>query len=184
MMAVSAEAKYIGSTNKLLEVNNLNVVYYAASGTVHALTDVNITLERGQILGIAGESGSGKSTLAYAITRLLRPPAAITEGQILYYPQASSSLLDSIAVQRSLRAQKSSFSADMQATASLQAVDILQLTPNQLRAFRWNELSIVFQSAMNALNPVLDIGAQITDVLRTHRPNLSKDAQRARAIEL
>src|SRR6266567_3656578 len=88
MMAVSAEAKYIGSTNKLLEVNNLNVVYYAASGTVHALTDVNITLERGQILGIAGESGSGKSTLAYAITRLLRPPAAITEGQILYYPQA------------------------------------------------------------------------------------------------
>ncbi|MFL5628711.1 MAG: ABC transporter ATP-binding protein [Ktedonobacteraceae bacterium] len=184
MTAVSSEAKHISSTSKLLEVNNLNVVYYAASGTVHALTDVNITLERGQILGIAGESGSGKSTLAYAITRLLRPPAAVTGGQILYYPQASSRLLESAVVQRSLRRQKSSSSADMQATASPQAMDILELSSNHLRAFRWNELSIVFQSAMNALNPVLDIGTQITDVLRTHRPGMSKDAQRARALEL
>src|SRR6266566_9254194 len=76
------------SGNLLLEIRNLSVDYYAASGTVHALDDVSITLERGQILGLAGESGSGKSTLAYAITRLLRPPAAITEGQVLYYPRS------------------------------------------------------------------------------------------------
>src|ERR1700732_4117629 len=73
------------SGNVLLEIRNLSVDYYAASGTVHALDDVSITLERGQILGLAGESGSGKSTLAYAITRLLRPPAEITGGEILYY---------------------------------------------------------------------------------------------------
>src|SRR5260370_18276608 len=71
----------------LLEIRNLSVDYYAASGTVHALDNVSITLERGQILGLAGESGSGKSTLAYAITRLLHPPAAITGGEILYYPR-------------------------------------------------------------------------------------------------
>src|SRR6266704_6908456 len=75
-------------TNTLLEVKNLNVDYLAANGTVHAVTDVSFTLQRGEILGLAGESGSGKSTLAYAITRLLRPPAMITGGEILYYPRS------------------------------------------------------------------------------------------------
>src|SRR2546423_14511514 len=75
------------ASNPLLEIKNMSVDYYAANGTVHALTDVSITLERGQILGLAGESGSGKSTLAYAITRLLRPPAEITGGQLLYFPR-------------------------------------------------------------------------------------------------
>src|SRR3982074_992753 len=76
------------SGNILLEIRNLSVDYYAARGTVHALDDVSITLERGQILGLAGESGSGKSTLAYAITRLLRPPAEIIGGEVLYYPRS------------------------------------------------------------------------------------------------
>src|SRR5438093_5051439 len=75
----------------LLEVKNLNVDYLASNGTVHAVTDVSFTLRRGEILGLAGESGSGKSTLAYAITRLLRPPAVITGGEILYYPQSAGS---------------------------------------------------------------------------------------------
>ncbi|HET7638589.1 MAG TPA: ABC transporter ATP-binding protein [Ktedonobacteraceae bacterium] len=182
MTTVSSIAGHVNSANKLLEINNLNVEYYAANGTVHALTDVSITLERGQILGVAGESGSGKSTLAYAITRLLRPPAVITGGQILYYPQAGSRLLDNTSAQKNSRSQKHTNSSRVD--ASPQAMDILQLTPTQLRAFRWSELSIVFQSAMNALNPVLDIGTQIIDVLRTHRPTLNKDARRARAVEL
>jgi peptide/nickel transport system ATP-binding protein len=184
MTTVSSVAGHINSANKLLEINNLNVEYYAANGTVHALVDVSITLERGQILGVAGESGSGKSTLAYAITRLLRPPAAITGGQILYYPQANSRLLDHTAVHKNSRAKNASSPGSELVDAVPQAMDILQLTPTQLRSFRWSELSIVFQSAMNALNPVLDIGTQITDVLHTHRPNLSKDARRMRAIEL
>src|SRR6266849_9056578 len=78
---------YPMATNPLLEVKNLNVDYLATSGTVHAVTDVSFSLRRGEILGLAGESGSGKSTLAYAITRLLRPPAMITDGEILYYPR-------------------------------------------------------------------------------------------------
>src|SRR5881227_1575549 len=79
----------VNASNMLLEINHVSVDYSASSGTVHALTDVSISLERGQILGLAGESGSGKSTLAYAITRLLRPPAEITGGQILYYQDAA-----------------------------------------------------------------------------------------------
>ncbi|HET8852697.1 MAG TPA: ATP-binding cassette domain-containing protein, partial [Ktedonobacteraceae bacterium] len=115
-------------SNILLEINNLSVDYYAASGTVHALTDVSITLERGQILGLAGESGSGKSTLAYAITRLLRPPAAITNGQILYYPRPSKEghsaaqiiPLSKVNASRSEKAQSGDPSVP---------IDILQLTP-------------------------------------------------------
>ena len=41
-------------------------------------------------------------------------------------------------------------------------MDVLALSQAQLRAFRWSDLAIVFQSAMNALNPVMNIGAQIT----------------------
>jgi peptide/nickel transport system ATP-binding protein len=148
----------------LLEIKHVSVDYRAESGTVHALTDVSLTLERGQILGLAGESGSGKSTLGYAITRLLKPPAEITSGEALYYPRSAR--------QGTLNG------------AAPEAVDVFKLTPGQLRALRWRELAIVFQSAMNALNPVIDIEAQITDVLRTHQPGLSGRAQRARAAEL
>ena len=166
----------VNASNMLLEINHVSVDYSASSGTVHALTDVSISLERGQILGLAGESGSGKSTLAYAITRLLHPPAVITGGEILYYPRSSN---------RDKQGRSQGSPASQASTSTItEPVDILQMTPAQLRAFRWSELSIVFQSAMNALNPVLNIGAQIMDVLHTHRPELRPDARRQRAIEL
>ncbi|HYT36740.1 MAG TPA: ATP-binding cassette domain-containing protein, partial [Ktedonobacteraceae bacterium] len=82
------------NTDTLLDVKNLFVDYHASSGTVHAVTDVNLSLKRGEILGLAGESGSGKSTLAYAITCLLRPPAMISGGEILYYPRPSQDSRD------------------------------------------------------------------------------------------
>jgi peptide/nickel transport system ATP-binding protein len=148
-------------TSTLLEIKHLSVDYESARGTVHAVDDVSLTIERGQIYGLAGESGSGKSTLAYAIARLLQPPAVVTQGQVLYYPGRRET--------------------DRNNDAS---VDILALNSAQLRAFRWRDLSIVFQSAMNALNPVLDIGTQITDVLHAHNPRMSAQEVRSRAIEL
>jgi len=137
----------------LLEVKHLTVDYETGDKPVHAVNDVSFTLRRGQILGLAGESGSGKSTLAYAITRLLRPPAVITGGEILYYPRDDS-------------------------------IDILHLSQRQLRAFRWQELAIVFQSAMNALNPVMRLETQIEDVLEAHEPGMGRAERRQRALEL
>src|SRR5713226_7106383 len=185
MNAVRPENAFANHSNTLLEIKNISVDYHAANGTVHALSDVSITLERGQILGLAGESGSGKSTLAYAITRLLRPPAEITEGQLLYYPRPRAEE-DKGRLKGSSRAtaRVTSKSTATEPVEAADAVDILQFSPAELREFRWNELSIVFQSAMNALNPVLNIGAQITDVLRTHRPEMGPDSRRQRAIEL
>jgi peptide/nickel transport system ATP-binding protein len=159
----------------LLEVRHLSVDYEAASGTVHAVDDVSFTLRRGEILGLAGESGSGKSTLAYAISRLLNPPALITSGEVIYYPPARASGNGAV---------YSPLSNPDIDTQSGQPIDVLQLSPAQLRAFRWNDLAIVFQSAMNALNPVMNIGAQIMDVLAAHRPGMSSKARTARALEL
>src|ERR1700739_42467 len=82
-----SDGAFQGATRPLLEIKHVSVDYHAENGTVHALTDVSVTLERGQILGLAGESGSGKSTLGDAITRLLQPPAEVCGGEVLYYPK-------------------------------------------------------------------------------------------------
>ena len=73
-------------TEPVLEIRNLNVDYGLGDQAVHAVRDVNLTLHRGEVLGLAGESGSGKSTLAYGLTRLLAPPGVITGGQVIYHP--------------------------------------------------------------------------------------------------
>ncbi|HEY7355840.1 MAG TPA: ABC transporter ATP-binding protein [Ktedonobacterales bacterium] len=152
------------TNDPVLEVKHLSVDYGSAVGAVHAVDDVSFTLRRGQIFGLAGESGSGKSTLAYAIARLLRPPAVVTQGEVWFYPRSDGK---------------------MQGKETANGpIDMLRLTPEELRAFRWRRLSIVFQSAMNALNPVLNVETQITDVLRAHEPGMSRRAQRERAAEL
>jgi peptide/nickel transport system ATP-binding protein len=166
------------SRSTLLEVNHLSVDYYAASGTVHAVADVSITLQRGEILGLAGESGSGKSTLAYAITRLLRPPAVITHGEVLYHPREDDKVISRTRLSRNERGERKNIND------AAEPIDILQLSPTELRAFRWNEISIVFQSAMNSLNPVMNIGTQIMDALQTHRPDMGPDSRKQRALEL
>ncbi|HEX9037378.1 MAG TPA: ABC transporter ATP-binding protein [Ktedonobacterales bacterium] len=140
----------------VLEVKNLSITYATDEGPeVRAVTDVSFTLRRGEILGLAGESGCGKSTLAYALTRLLSPLATVTQGEVLFHRAGGSA-----------------------------PVDVLALSPEQLREFRWSELAIVFQSAMNALNPVMTLGAQIEDTLRAHRPAMGKTERSARAVAL
>ena len=59
------------------------------------------------------------------------------------------------------------------------AIDVVSLKDEELRAFRWDKISMVFQGAMNALNPVINIGKQLGDVFSTHRPELSR-AQRTK----
>lgn len=63
-------------------------------------------------------------------------------------------------------------------------VDVLALTDTELRAFRWEKLSMVFQGAMNALNPVTTVRAQLRDTLLAHRPGLSRAKVRERSEEV
>jgi len=146
----------------LLEVSALSVDYGQGPGAVHAVDHVDLVVNRGEVLGIAGESGSGKSTLAHAISRLLRPPAVVTSGQVRYHPRAASG-------------------ADPDPG---RVVDVLAMTPAQLRRFRWEEVAVVFQSAMNALNPVIDVRSQLVDAMRAHQPGMRRQEQNARAAEL
>ncbi len=140
----------------LLDVRHLSVGYMTGNGPVYALNDVSFQLERGQIIGIVGESGCGKSTMANAIARLIKPPAFVTGGEVLYHAAQSNE----------------------------SAIDVLKLSPKALRQFRWQDLAFVFQSAMNSLNPVLTVGAQIDDVLRVHRRDMSARERRDRGAEL
>ena len=129
-------------------------VEYAARRPVRAVRDVSFELRRGEVLGIAGESGCGKSTLAYAIARLLRPPARLTGGSVTFYP------------------------------ADGHPLDLMALTDGQLRQFRWSKVAVVFQSAMNALNPVTSIGRQFSDIFAAHRPDMDAVARARRTGEL
>ncbi|MEU4762249.1 ABC transporter ATP-binding protein [Actinosynnema sp. NPDC023794] len=141
-------------TDAVLEIRGLNVDYGLGEEAVHAIRDVDLTLHRGEVLGLAGESGSGKSTLAYGLTRLLPPPGVITGGEVLYHPDGGD------------------------------PVDVLRMSHPQLRKFRWAETAIVFQGAMNSLNPVHRISTQLTDVIKAHDPRGSSASRLARAREL
>jgi peptide/nickel transport system ATP-binding protein len=172
------------STNaSILDVRHLCVDYVSDSGVVHAVNDVNLTLQRGEILGLAGESGSGKSTMAYAITRLLRSPAEITGGEVLYNGRSRDRAEADMSVEPVIsRLDESGVDAFGFDTSG--QIDILRLKRAQLRAIRWSEIAIVFQSAMNALNPTMTVGKQVLDVLATHRPDMSKQERKTRAQEL
>jgi peptide/nickel transport system ATP-binding protein len=141
----------------VLEVSGLCVDYGHGADVTHAVIDVDLVLHRGEVVGLAGESGSGKSTLAYGMTRLLRPPGRITAGRVLFRPDPDQPVW---------------------------SLDLLDLGIDQLRQLRWREISIVFQSAMAALNPVLDVEAQLVDTLAAHRPEMSRHARHERAAEL
>jgi peptide/nickel transport system ATP-binding protein len=129
-------------------------VEYAGAAPVRAVRDVSLELRRGEILGIAGESGCGKSTLAYALSRLLRPPAVLTGGTIKYHGKDGD------------------------------VVDLMALDPVALRRFRWAKIAMVFQSAMNALNPVTSLRTQFADIFREHVPDMNADARDQRSREL
>ncbi|HIP85058.1 MAG TPA: ATP-binding cassette domain-containing protein, partial [Pyrodictium sp.] len=65
----------------LLEVEHLQIYYYTLRGIVRAVDNVSFTLDRGEVLGVAGESGCGKSTLGYGLMRLVPPPGRIVRGR-------------------------------------------------------------------------------------------------------
>jgi peptide/nickel transport system ATP-binding protein len=139
------------STDKLLEIDDLTVQYRGDVRTTTAVDHVSFGIAPGEIFGLAGESGCGKSTIANTILRLLKYPAEVAGGRILFDGR-----------------------------------DVLALNGEDLRQFRWREVAMVFQSAMNSLNPVLTIGEQMRDIFTSHLSVTRReaDARSAKLLEM
>jgi peptide/nickel transport system ATP-binding protein len=164
----------------LIEVRGLCVDYGLGDDAVHAVVDADLELRRGEVLGLAGESGSGKSTLAYAITRLLRSPGVITAGSARFAVPAGAASAGAAPT----GAGPAGAGPAGPASAGAASVNLLSAGQRELRGLRWSEIAVVLQSSMNALNPVLTIGTQFSDVLRAHRPDMSRADRRARSGQL
>lgn len=137
----------------LLRINNLSIDFNTDAGITHALKDINLTLNRGEILALVGESGSGKSVTSLSILQLIpAPPAIFRSGEIL-------------------------FSADGQNT-----VDLLQRDRYSMQDIRGNQIAMIFQEPMTSLNPVLTCGSQVMEALLLHK-QLDKKTARQRTID-
>ena len=137
-----------GTGDLLLEVRDLQVEFRTDEGTFRAADGVSWSVRRGQTLAIVGESGCGKSVTALSILRLIPgPPGRIVGGEIHFYPRPGQAPID------------------------LAAAD-----ERTLRRLRGAYLAMIFQEAMTALNPVLSVGRQISEVIELHRGLRGRDA--------
>lgn len=142
------------SDNILLEVKNLTTEFSTEEGNVTAVNGISFTLNRGETIGIVGESGSGKSVTSLSIMRLIPdPPGRITGGQIIYHHK------------------------------ELGPIDLVQLSEKEMRKFRGNEISMIFQEPMTSLNPVYTCGNQVMEAIQLHQKK-SKEEAKALTIEL
>lgn len=122
----------------LLRIRNLSAGLLGRRSITQVVSDVDLDVEAGEILGIVGESGCGKSTMAGAILRLLTLPQVLQSGSIELTLESGESY------------------------------DLLEMPERVLRQFRWRHISYIPQGSMNSLNPVLRVRRQMTDTLVEH----------------
>ena len=145
----------------LLEIKDLRVSFPLDEGTVRAVEGVNLTMRRGEVLGVVGESGCGKSITAHSILRIIPHPGRIDSGQILFHP------------------------AGMSGASSNGVVDLARLNPtgSEIRDIRGKDIAMIFQEPMSSFSPVHTIGSQIEEAILLHQMVTPAEARKM-TIEL
>lgn len=138
----------------MLDIKNLSTEFSTENGTVQAVRDVSIQVEKGEILGIVGESGSGKSQTMYSVMGLLAANGRVADGEIT---------IDGKDISPKNYTKK-------------EYDDIMS-------HIRGNDMAMIFQDPMTFLNPVLTIEKQLTEPILNHN-DISKEEAKERAIEL
>lgn len=131
----------------LIEIKNLRVEFKLREGIVKAVDGLNLTINRGETVGVIGESGCGKSVTARAILNMVPKPGKVTNGEILYHRQKQSGV-----------------------------TDVLDLTKTDadgetIRQIRGGEIGMIFQEPMSSLTPVYTAGTLINEAVSLHRLN-------------
>jgi peptide/nickel transport system ATP-binding protein len=133
---------------KLIEVKGLVTEFQTEDSKMIAVNNVSFDIFKGEIVGIVGESGSGKSVTCLSMMRLIaQPPGKITGGEIIYHHPTKG------------------------------PVDVLKVSDKEMRSFRGNEMSMIFQEPMTSLNPVFTCGNQVTEAILQHQKVSKKEAK-------
>ncbi len=140
----------------MLDIKHLTTEFATENGTVRAVRDVSLHVDKGEVLGIVGESGSGKSQTMFSVMGLLAQNGKIAEGSIT---------IDGEEISPAVIKDKKEYEAKMD-------------------RIRGNDMAMIFQDPMTFLNPVLRIQTQLIEPIMNHNPGISKQEAISRAIEL
>ncbi len=137
---VSSTIRAAGEGAPILAIDGLTTVFPTVDGDVPAVIDMSFSISAGETVAVVGESGSGKSVTARSILRLTDYQGA------------------------KLRAGAINFRG-----RDGQVLDLTKLEPSQMRKIRGNDISIIFQEPLTALNPVMTVGEQIAEAIVLHQ---------------
>jgi len=137
----------------VLSIEDLWVEYQTPAGQMQAVRGATLEIRAGEAVALIGESGSGKTTLGLALLRLLTRTAQVTKGRARFR------------------------------TGDGVILDLLSLDNRDLRNFRWQECAMVFQAALNSLNPVMKVGDHFIETARAHGDKDDRKT-RTRSLEL
>jgi peptide/nickel transport system ATP-binding protein len=138
----------------ILRIKDLHAHFFTESGVIRALSGVDLTVRRGEVLGIVGESGCGKSVTAQCIMNMVANPGKIMGGEIVYYRRGDNG-------------------------ASPEAINITKLHPHsrEMRSIRGDEIAMIFQEPMTSLDPLYTVGNQLLEAINLHQQVTAAEAR-------